>query len=89
MIFVFCGYGAAMAICAFAMVRNEWTFRQVRAFHREAFDRSAAQWWALGRPTSDDLCVGYNAIFRRFWVWDREAFRVRSLPPSDTNGGVA
>jgi hypothetical protein len=75
--------------CLYMLARNQWVFRQVMRFHAEAFERPAPQWFALGCPTSDDLCESYSAMLRRFWIWDREKFRKRRLPqPSeDTPSG--
>jgi hypothetical protein len=73
--------GVALAAGAvFMLCRNQWVYRAQMAFHREAFDRPAMQWVALGRPGPDDLCEDYDTMLWRFWVWDREAFRIRRLP---------
>lgn len=73
--------GLVVAFCAFMLVRNEWVYRQRGKFIDEVFDLPAMHWWEIGRPGLDDVCVSYDAMMRRFWVWDREAFRIKHLPP--------
>ena len=84
-VFGTCALG--LSVCVFALIRNEWVYHQQMAYHREAFDRPTEQWWRLGRPSTDDLCESYEAMFWRFWVWDRESFRKRRLPPPSPNNG--
>jgi hypothetical protein len=67
----------------FMLIRNEWVYRAQMAFHAECFDKiTASEWVALGQPTPDDLCASYGEMMRRFWIWDREKFRIRRLPAS-------
>ena len=83
MIFCLLGAGAAMLM----HFRNIWVFEQIIFFHAEAFNRSADQWKELGCPTAADLAVSYDTMLWKFWIWDRERFRIKTLPPSD-NGGL-